>query len=115
MTAKLRLYLPDGLAKRADADVSDLTGCKRVGEQYWEPGDVLVVPMDKMPPAAERAAIRRRMVTADAADERRLLKLLQARALTGDPGAAARAKARDLFEELWLETELAKYGEPAAS
>ena len=98
----MRLYLPNGLAKRtADAvDISDLTASVRTAESYWEPGDVLVIPMDRAPGPVQQEKIRRRLVTEDAADETRLNDLL-----------TARAQATTLFERLWLDTELAKYGE----
>ena len=104
----MRLYLPNGLAKRAaDAvDISDLTASVRTGEAYWDPDelDVLVIPMDRAPGPVQQEQIRRRLVTADAADEARLNDLL-----------TARAEATTLFERLWLDTELAKYGETEAT
>jgi hypothetical protein len=99
----VRFYLPNGLLKRAAADLSDLTASARDGECYWDDveADVLVCPMDPEPSEAEQAAIRRRMVTADAEDEARLHELLDA---VTDPGAPPWAR-------LTLRAELARYGE----
>lgn len=89
------------LARPADdIDLSDLTASTRTGPAYWEEGDVLVMPLDPEPTPEEAAKIRRRLVTADAADEQRLYDLLAARASAGSP-----------FERLWLDSELARYGE----
>lgn len=96
----MRLYLPDGLLQRdADlTDLADLTGCERDGVAYWPPDelDVLVIPFVTDPTEVEQAAIRRRLVTADAAEEQRYAALL------------AMAPSSP-FEQMWLDTELAKY------
>ena len=99
----MRFFLPDGLLKRAGADLSDLTGSQRAGEFRWAPDepDVLLCPMDPEPTEAEQVAIRRRLVTADAVDEARLYDLIDARAV-----------ATSTFERLWLDDQLARYGEP---
>lgn len=96
----MRLYLPGGLLKRAEADVSDLTDSTRSGACYWDPAelDVLVCPFDPEPTEAESVAIRRRVVTVDAADEQRLYDLLAM--VPASP-----------FESAWLASELARYGE----
>lgn len=98
----VRLYLPGGLLKRADADLSDLTTSQRTGDPYWaaDEVDVLVVPLSGSPTAAQQKKIRRRLVTIDAADEARLYRLL---AMT----------ASSPIEQEWLDTELARYGEPS--
>jgi hypothetical protein len=98
----MRLYLPNGMLKRPDADLSDLTEAQRLGEPDWEPGDWLVQEFDRPLTEAEQTAIRRRFVTADAADEAHLAELLTARA---DPTAPTWAR-------LWLDDQLARYGEP---
>lgn len=70
------------LRREVDAvDLSDLTDAERSGPAYWDPeADVatLVVPVDPSATAAEAKAIRRRLVTKDAADERQLLDLIAA-------------------------------------
>lgn len=98
----MRLHLPNGLLKRAAADLSDLTASGRVGDPYWSADevDVLIIPLDPEPSADEQAAIRRRLVTTDDGDEQRLADL-----------RAARVAASTTFERVWLDTELAKYGE----
>lgn len=98
----MRFYLPRGLLKRAQVDLSDLTESRRVGDCHWDPAevDVLVCPMDPEPTVAEQVAIRRRLVTADEVEEARLYDLI-----------ATRAKASGAFQKLWLDTELARYGE----
>jgi hypothetical protein len=98
----MRLYLPGGLLKRADADLADLTTSERTGEPYWdlEELDVLVVPLCPEPSPDDQAAIRRRLVTADAADEARYTELL-----------SMRDQASTTFERMWIDTELARYGE----
>jgi hypothetical protein len=99
----MRLYLPAGMLKRSADDLSDLTSATLTAEPYWDPDelDVLVLEFDREPTPPEQAAIRRRLVTADAADEAHLEEL-----------RAARATAATPFERLWLDAELAKYGEP---
>lgn len=96
----MRLYLPNNLLKRGGADLSDLTDSCQTGPAYWDPEmlDVLVVPLDPEPTAAEQDAIRRRLVTVDADDEARYADLL-----------AMRESATSQFEQMWLDTELAKY------
>lgn len=100
----MRLYLPHGLLKRADADLSDLTASTREGDAYWDDDepDVLVLPLFPEPTTAEQAAIRRRLVSVDAADEAHLYDLLAA---ADDPTAPTWAR-------LTLRAELARYGEP---
>lgn len=95
----MRLHLPHGLLKRAGTDLSDLTASQRTGVPYFEPDDWLVIPLDPEPSEVEQTAIRRRLVTVDADDEARLYRLL---AIT----------PASLFEQEWLDTELARYGEP---
>lgn len=97
----MRLHLPGGLLRRPDADLSDITTSKIAGRPYWEPNDVLVVPFDREPTAAEAVKIRRRLVTVDAADEARLERLLGLKGST------------DPFQREWVATELAGYGETA--
>ena len=96
----MRLYLPDGMLKRPNADLSDITRSKIVGRPYWD-GDWAIFPFDKEPTKAEQDRIRRRLVTVDAADEARL------EALSTD-----RKAAKTKVEKIVLDTELAKYGEP---
>lgn len=97
----MRLYLPNGMLKRADADLSDLTASQRTGTAYWDPQqvDVLVIPLDPEPTPEEAEAIRRRLVTADADDEAHLSDLL-----------AARGNATGVIERMWVETMLSRYG-----
>lgn len=93
------------LARTADdIDLADLTDSIRVGVAYWSRGEVdaLVMPLDPEPTEAEARMIRRRLVTADAADERHLGELLSAHA---DPQAPAWAR-------LALAAEIGRYGEP---
>lgn len=94
----MRIHLPGGLLQRAEADLSDLTASQRTGRCYWEARDWLVVPLDPEPSKAEQTAIRRRLVTANAEDEARLVSLLEI-----DPATP--------FEAAWLSAELARYGE----
>lgn len=96
----MRVYLPNDLLKRADADLSDLTASEQTGEPYWDEGDMLVIPFDKEPTEAEQEAIRRRLTTLDAEDEARLYTLLNTREST-----------TSTFEELWLDEQLSRYGE----
>lgn len=67
----MRFYLPHGMLKRTDVDLSDLTTVKQTGEPRWDPEvpDVLVVPTDREPTKAERAKIKRRLTTVDPLDE----------------------------------------------
>ena len=96
----MRLYLPNGMLKRANADLSDLTSSKRTGAPYFEPGDWLVLPFDKEPTKAEADRIRRRITTADAAEEAAVAALM-------DDRKAAKTKV----EQLVLDAELAKRGQ----
>lgn len=62
----MRVYLPGDMLKRdADVDLSDLTGCRRAGEPYWDPDElnVLVIPFDREPTQTEQAAITQRLTT----------------------------------------------------
>jgi hypothetical protein len=63
-----------------------------------------VIPFDPEPSPAEQNAIRRRLVTRDAADEAKLYDLLaQREALTGlEPPLLV----------AWLDDQLVAYGEP---
>lgn len=99
----MRLYLPGGLLKRGDACLSDLTTATQTAASYWDPDavDVLVIPFDVEPTEAEQSAIRHRLVTTDSDDETRYADLLNMRAQASTP-----------FERMWLDTELARYGEP---
>jgi hypothetical protein len=99
----VRLYLPNSILKRAEADLSDITTAKRTGTPYWDPATVdwLVLPLDKEPTKAEADKIRRRITTGDAAEEALVVELVEAR-------NAAKTKA----ERLLLNAELAKRGEP---
>lgn len=99
----MRLYLPNNLLRRPGADLSDVTGSVQTGPAYWDPDavDVLVVPLDPEPSAVEAEAIRRRLVTADPADEARYVDLLTLRETAAAP-----------FEVIWLDTELSKYEAP---
>lgn len=96
----MRLYLPNGMLRRPDADLSDLTTSVPAGAPYWDADevDVLVYPMDPEPSPSEQAAIRRRLVTAHDADETRLHDLI-----------GLRAAAQSPFEAMWLDAELSKY------
>lgn len=65
-------------ARPADpTDFSDLTASVQTGPAYWLEGEVdtLVVPFDVEPTPAEAAAIRRRLITADAEEEARVKQL----------------------------------------
>lgn len=75
-----------GLARPADSDLSDLTTAQRTGPAYWDEGDgMLVIPFAVEPSLAEQAAIRRRLLTADAVEESTVNSLMQARsALAND-------------------------------
>lgn len=101
----MRLHLPGGILKRAAADVSDITSAVRTGECYWDPAelDVLVCPFDPEPTETEQLSIRRRIVTADAADEAHLYELLDA---VNDPATPEWAR-------LTLRAQLDRYGEGA--
>lgn len=92
------------LARAVDeTDLSDLTSARQTEPAYWAPEavDMLVIPMEPEPTAAEAVAIRRRLVTADAAEEQHLRDLLAA---AKDSSAPAWAKAT-------IRAELARYGE----
>lgn len=96
------------LARPADpTPIDDITTLPRGDEPArWvtcpdHPSDCLLVPFEVEPSEAEQTAIRRRLVTINAADEQRLYDLL-----------SARETATSTFERLWLDTELARYGEP---
>lgn len=86
-------------------DLTGLTAAQRTGEAYWHPDelDTLVMPLDREPTPAEAKAIRRRLVTEDAADEAHLSELLKGHR---DPGAPAWARAT-------LAAEIGHYGEPS--
>jgi hypothetical protein len=95
----MRLYLPNGIAKRT---IHDVCGPGRVvGEPEFEPDDVLVVELDPPPSEAEKTAIRRKVVTTDAADEQHLADLL----------ASYADKSAPLWARVLIETELKAYGE----
>lgn len=73
----------DNIRPRRDvdaADFSDLTGSEQTGPAKWVKGqvDALEVPLDPSTTAEEAKAIRRRLVTVDAADEAQLLALIKA-------------------------------------
>jgi len=105
------LYLPNGLLKRVDADLSNLTDSQRVGAARWlrsdelpvvvdgeqRDVDVLLLPLDPPPSPEERVAIRRRLVTADAEDEA-MLQVLIAEAHTPDLSVKDQLQYRDLLE-----------------
>jgi hypothetical protein len=99
----MRLHLPNGMLRRPDADLSDLTASVPAGAPYWDADevDVLVYPLDPEPSPSEQAAIRLRLVTNDAAEETRVRDL---RAALADQTTPAWAR-------LTLQAELAKYGE----
>jgi hypothetical protein len=61
----MRLYLPNAKPERLQADLSDLTASREVGERHWAPDalDVLVLDFDTEPTADEQAAIERRLTT----------------------------------------------------
>lgn len=60
----MRLYLPDDMLKRpADTDISDLTTARPTDEPYWDPDDMLVIPLDRQPTQAEKDAITQRLTT----------------------------------------------------
>lgn len=94
----MRLYLPHGLLRRPGADFSDLTASTVTAVPFWDPDelDVLVIPFCPDPSPAEQETIRRRLVTADAAEEARYAALLEMTPSTP-------------FEQMWLEAELARY------
>jgi hypothetical protein len=100
------------LQRDAVQDFSDLTSAVLQGEPYWEPGDVLVLPFDREPTAAELARIRRRLVTGDAAEETRVTTYADARTalrkLTNLAGPLAIIVPAII--EL-LNEQLARYGE----
>lgn len=102
----MRLYLPNGLSKRPAADLSDVTTAKRTGDPYWDPNeaDWLVLPLDREPTKAEAEKIRRRITTADAAEEALLTDIV-----------ATRKAAKTKTERILLDAELAKYGEPTVT
>jgi hypothetical protein len=92
--------------RAADAvDLTDLTDATRTESARWveceEHGsaDCLLIGFDTDPDDNAQAAIRRRLVVADDADEARLNNLLELRAAANSP-----------FEIVWLDTELGKYG-----
>lgn len=84
-------------------DLDDLTDSTRTGPAYWHPEqpDALVIPLDPEPSDDEAAAIRRRLVSVDAADESRLVELLDA---ADDP-------LTPIWAKLTLQSELAAYGQ----
>lgn len=88
-----------------DCDFSDLTASVQVGPAFWHQDivDALVVPMLPEPSVAEAAAIRRRIVTADA-DEEAHVKQLEADAASTSTPASVRGLIR---------AELARYGNQA--
>jgi hypothetical protein len=61
----MRLYLPNAKPERLQADLSDLTASREVGEREWatDAVDVLVLDFDTEPTATEQAAIERRLTT----------------------------------------------------
>ena len=61
-----------------DVDFSDLTRSRMVGAASWE-DESMVIPFDVEPSASEQAAIRRRLLTADATEESTVTGLLAAR------------------------------------
>jgi hypothetical protein len=64
------MRIPDIKPGRPAAqDFSDITSAKVNGEPYWEPGDTLVLPLDKDPTEAELVKIKRRLRTKDAEEE----------------------------------------------
>lgn len=101
----MQLYLPAGLLRRVpdDTDFSDLTASTYSPRAAWSEtaADVLVLDFSPAPKASEQTAIRRRLVTVDADDEKRLADLLAVRA---DPNLSTAMR-------LWVNTELARYGE----
>lgn len=91
-------------ARRVDpTDFSDLTTSVQTAPAYWHPDEVdaLVIPMDPEPSESEAAAIRRRLVTVDAADEEHLANLLRDAA---DPNTPP-------WAQTLMRSELARYGE----
>jgi hypothetical protein len=67
----MRLYLPNGMLKRPEADLSDLTTSRQTGERRWaddEP-DVLEIPFDVEPTPTEQAAIELRLTTETPVEE----------------------------------------------
>jgi hypothetical protein len=95
------------LPRAADeVDLSGLTTAVRTEPARWvecdehDTNDCLIMPLDDEPTLDEQVAIRRRLVAVDDADEARLHELI-----------ALRAAATTPFEVMWLDTELAKYGE----
>lgn len=81
----MKLPLPSGQLKKQvvdDVDMSDLTASKRTGDAYWDPDNVLVIPFDKEPTAAEQEAIKQRL-TSDGSVEEQLQRLGMA-AMTSD-------------------------------
>jgi hypothetical protein len=86
-----------------DCDWSDLTDSVQTGPAYWstEHVDALVVPFDTEPTPAEAKAVRRRLMTADAAEEARVYDLIAAVADNQTP----------TYARLILQSELARYGE----
>lgn len=60
---------PEGLARPADVDVSDLTDARRTGPARWLDANTLEIPFDAEPTDIEREAITRRLLTRDDDEE----------------------------------------------
>jgi hypothetical protein len=102
------------LARPADQDFSDLTSAVLTGPPAWVPDqtDVLDLPFDKAVTAAQKLRIRRRLVTADTAEEARVTTYAESRvalrALTGLTGVDAIVVPVLIA---MLDERLARYGE----
>lgn len=60
---------PEGLARPADTDVSDLTSAKRNGPAKWIDETTIEIPFKTEPTEAEQELIVRRLLTRDEAEE----------------------------------------------
>ena len=76
---------PDAALRDARTDVSDLTASVLDGDPYWEAPTTLVLPFDPEPSGAEKALIRRRLMTRDAGEEAWVTALVAARAADDVP------------------------------
>jgi hypothetical protein len=98
----------------ADVDVSDLTTATRVGEPSWDETEpnTLVLPFDRTLTPVERVKVRRRLITADAAEEQRVTAYADARdSLRGVKGLQSPWNTVVAAVVALLDEQLARYGE----